>query len=143
MPGIFLSFTWSVAFAELSLTEKQKELIRPEPATEKTINESESTKVVATPENHIFKVAKDRPIEKIGHAEGPIEMDSYIYLKFEKLEKHLQKALDRIEARLERLEETVKLDPAVRRAITAEEKKKQKETEAEKQAERPQVLRAG
>ena len=94
---IFLSlFCLSLTFAEYQLTKEQRESMRPQPVEVKSLVESDTTKVVSTPDNVIFKIAKDRPIVKINGESKPIEIDSYIYLKFEKLENQFKSEMERI-----------------------------------------------
>lgn len=68
------------------------------------------TRSVKTVQGLNFRVEDDRPIEKIAGVYRPIDMDSYIALKFNKLEKKmadlnetLSKRIDELSARVDEL----------------------------------------
>jgi hypothetical protein len=74
------------------------------------------TRTVKTVQGLNFRVEEDRPIEKVAGVYRPIDMDSYIALKFNKLEKKmadlnetLSKRIDELSARVDELTKTAPL----------------------------------
>ena len=73
------------------------------------------TRSVKTVQNLNFRVEDDRPIEKVAGVYRPIDLDSYIALKFNKLEKKMNekdaalgKMIDELSTRVAALEKKQK-----------------------------------
>lgn len=65
------------------------------------------TRVTKTVDGLKFAVQEDRPIEKVGGIYKPIDIDSYVAYKFNKLEDELKKKFDEMSARIESLAKKV------------------------------------
>lgn len=126
------------AFA-LELSESEREAISPETIEGKTIFENESMKIVES-HNLLFKIAKDRALEKGPGTVGPVEIDAYMYYKFEKVAQQIEGAVVRIEKRLDALEAKIALDPGIKEALELQIKQQKEKEESEARAKRPKVL---
>ncbi|QAT16623.1 hypothetical protein BU251_02185 [Candidatus Velamenicoccus archaeovorus] len=62
------------------------------------------TRVQKVVDGHVFWVEEDRPIEKVAGLYRPMDMDSYIQLKFSKLQKQLDDLANKTKARIDKLE---------------------------------------
>lgn len=62
------------------------------------------TRVQKIVDGHVFWVEEDRPIEKVAGLYRPMDMDSYIQLKFSKLQKQLDDLANKTKARIDKLE---------------------------------------
>jgi hypothetical protein len=65
------------------------------------------TRTVKTVEGLNFVVEEDRPIEKVAGVYRPIDMDSYVALKFNKLQKTLEEKIAFLQERIDALEAEV------------------------------------
>ncbi|GEM_PF-950307 len=62
------------------------------------------TRVQKIVDGHVFWVEEDRPIEKVAGLYRPMDMDSYIQLKFSKLQQQLNDLANKTKARIDKLE---------------------------------------
>ena len=89
------------------VSEEKLKSMSAEIITPKSEYVSGHSRTVVTPDNFNFRVAPDRPIEKYASYTGPIGLDSYIYQKFEELDKKLDSKFSQLESRLAETESTV------------------------------------
>lgn len=73
------------------------------------------TRTVKTVNGLSFLVQEDRPIEKIAGIWRPIDIDSYVALKFGKLEKKMQDVSDALSKKIEELTRRVEALEAKKR----------------------------
>jgi len=66
-----------------------------------------SRRVTKTVEGLNFDVEEDRPIEKVDGTYRPVAIDTYVAIKFQKLEIQIDKRLTALEERLKKLEAAV------------------------------------
>lgn len=90
------------------------------------------TRTVKTVEGLNFRVEPDRPIQKIAGVYRPIDLDSYIAMKFDKLNKKvddiyaaLQKRIDELSEKIDTLSKDVE---DLKKAKTAKNASSQNET---------------
>ena len=83
---------------------KKFEVVEVQPKEERIDGFS---KTVRTPANFVYRVAPDRPLEKYTSYEGPITIDSYMYLKFGKLESEIDRRFTQMDWRLSELEKSL------------------------------------
>ncbi|MBI4358261.1 MAG: hypothetical protein HY584_03085 [Candidatus Omnitrophica bacterium] len=62
---------------------------------------------IVSAENLNFRVAKDRPLEKVAGMIAPIPLDAYFYQKFQEQEAHLSTWLEQFDMRLGRVEQLI------------------------------------
>lgn len=67
------------------------------------------TRTVKTVNGLSFVVQEDRPIEKIAGVYRPIDLDSYVALKFGRLEKKMQDFFDALSKKIEELTRRVEV----------------------------------
>ena len=65
------------------------------------------SRTVITPENLKFRIAHDRPIEKYSAYQGPISLDSYMFLKFKEQEQIINSRFNAMESRLDKMETSI------------------------------------
>ena len=87
-----------------TITAEDRERMKPVEVSGETLYENDTSKTIATPEGHLFRIAKDRPIEKVGGLVAPVEMDSYIYKKFEELDGYLNQRFGLLDLHLSAVE---------------------------------------
>ncbi len=74
---------------------------------EEDLEEYKSARVTKTVEGLNFNVEADRPIEKVDGVLRPVAIDTYVAIKFKKLEQQLDRRLAALEERLKALEAAV------------------------------------
>lgn len=89
-----------------TMSEDQVDLYKSKPVEVKTRYEGETMRI-ATAGNLNFRVAKDRPIEKVGGVVVAVPMDAYIYQKFEELKKFVDVRFSRLEYRLNEMSKEI------------------------------------
>ncbi len=95
-----------VTLPTAAMSEDQVNLYKSKPVEVKTRYEGETMRI-ATAENLNFRVAKDRPIEKVGGVVVPVPMDAYIYQKFEELKSFVDIRFSRLEYRLKEMSKEI------------------------------------
>lgn len=102
------------------ISEAMKKRIKPEKVEIASLYEDEHSRTVLTPYGNYFRMAKDRSLEKIGELIMPIELDSYIYIKFGDLREYLDSKFSQLEAQLNRIEQTLSETQSALEAIKNE-----------------------
>ncbi len=89
-----------------TMSQDQVDFYKSEPVEVKTRYEGEAMRI-ATTENLNFRVAKDRPIEKVAGVVVPVPIDAYIYQKFEELKGFTDIRFSRLEYRLNEMSKEI------------------------------------
>lgn len=127
----------------LAVNEAEKKNMTPEYVPVETIAETDVSKIVSSAAGLNYRIAKDRRIERMAGYEGMIEIDAYIYQKFDELDKRFNKRLEIMESRLgARLDELALMMANLSEVKSAIQAEKDRIAAEKRAAERPQVFQS-